>query len=212
MKLDLAELNNIDFNDVGKWPIPVKVVAILMLCAVVLFAGYWFDTQGQLETLDEVRAKEEELKNIFRQKQGLASNLASYKDQMEEMQRSFGAMLRQLPSETEVAELLIDISQAGLSNGLEFELFRPEEEVPADFYAELPIKLRVTGKYHEFGLFVSDVASLPRIVTLHDFSIERRARREGESQGKLVMEAIAKTYRYLDEEEQLAQQEKEAEQ
>lgn len=193
--MNLNELNELDFQDMGNWPLPAKVMAIVFLCALILFAGYWFDTKDQQAQIDRLEQTERKLKQDFRVNAGKAANLELYKQQMVEMQQSFGAMLKQLPSRTEVAELLVDISQTGLASGLEFELFQPTAEVPLEFYAELPIKLRVTGDYHEFGNFVSGVAALPRIVTLHDFAISPA------KDGKLVMEATAKTYRYLDEEE-----------
>ena len=200
MKLNLAELKNIDFNDYGKWPLPVKIIAIALLCVALVGAGFWFDTRVQLESLDVVRSKEGELKEIFKVKQNQASNLDDYKSQMEQMKRSFGTMLRQLPSKTEVDDLLQDVSQTGLKNGLQIDLFKPESEIPAEFYAELPITIKMTGDFHEFGKFVSDVASLPRIVTLHDFSITPVKNNETK-EVSLMMQATAKTYRYLDEEE-----------
>jgi len=193
--MNLNELNELDFQDMGNWPLPAKVMAIVFLCALILFAGYWFDTKDQQAQIDRLEQTERKLKKDFRVNAGKAANLELYKQQMVDMQQSFGAMLKQLPSRTEVAELLVDISQTGLASGLEFELFQPTAEVPLEFYAELPIKLRVTGDYHEFGNFVSGFAALPRIVTLHDFTITPA------KDGKLVMEATAKTYRYLDEEE-----------
>lgn len=195
--IDLEQLKTLDFNDVGSWPVAAKVIAMVLLSVAVLFAGYWFDTQQQLDVLAQAEKKEVELKETFKAKQIKAINLEAYKQQMADMERSFGAMLRQLPSKTEVAELLVDISQAGLANGLEFELFKPLGEVPAEFYAELPIDVKVTGRYHDFGKFVSDVAALPRIVTLHDISIT-----VGKESGKgaaLSMSAKAKTYRYMEE-------------
>ena len=197
LNFDLSELNNIDFNDVARWPMPLKVVAIILLCAMVLGAGIWFDTRNQLDMLEKASRKESTLKKEFENKQGKAANLDAYKAQMDEMKKSFGTMLRQLPGETEVEALLVDISQTGLANGLEFELFKPGKEKPAEFYAELPIQIRVDGSYHDFGRFVSDVAALPRIVTLQDFSIKPI---KDKGSGKLVMEATARTYRYLDEE------------
>ncbi|MDT8403149.1 type 4a pilus biogenesis protein PilO [Sulfuriflexus sp.] len=193
--MNLNELNELDFQDMGNWPLPAKVMAIVLLCALILFAGYWFDTKDQQAQIDRLEQTERKLKQDFRVNASKAANLELYKQQMVDMQQSFGAMLKQLPSKTEVAELLVDISQTGLASGLEFELFQPTAEVPLEFYAELPIKLRVTGDYHEFGNFVSGVAALPRIVTLHDFVITPA------KDGKLVMKATAKTYRYLDEEE-----------
>lgn len=201
--MNLAELKeqlqNLDIKDVGNWPVVIKGGAIAIICAVVLAAGVWFDTRSQFDELEQARKKEDTLKADFAQKQHKAANLAVYKQQMEEMKRSFGTMLRQLPSKTEIAELLVDISQTGLSNGLEFELFKPEAEVPEDFYAVLPIKIKVTGDYHEFGKFVSDVAVLPRIVTLHDINITPSKGDKNNDGNHLVMEVTAKTYRYLEE-------------
>jgi type IV pilus assembly protein PilO len=197
LNINLSDLNNIDFNDVARWPLALKVVAIILLCAAVLGAGIWFDTRNQLDMLEKAGKKEVELKGIFAKKQNKAANLADYKAQMDDMKKSFGTMLRQLPGETEVEALLVDISQTGLANGLEFELFKPGSESPAEFYAELPIQIKVIGNYHDFGRFVSDVAALPRIVTLHDFSISQN---KTKGQAGLIMEATAKTYRYLDEE------------
>ena len=197
------QLETLDPKDVGNWPIFIKGAAIVILCALVLFAGFWFDTRSQLDQLGQAQKKEKTLKETFSHKQHMAANLAIYKQQMAEMKRSFGTMLRQLPSKTEIAELLVDISQTGLTNGLNFELFKPEAEVPADFYAILPITIRVTGDYHEFGKFVSDVAVLPRIVTLHNIQISpANTRGKKTDGGKLVMELTAKTYRYVEEDGQ----------
>lgn len=200
--MKLSDVNDLDFHDMGNWPGAAKAGAIAIVCALLLGAGYYFDTRDQLEQLNRHERKENELKDTFKKKANKAANLEAYKQQMVEMEQSFGAMLKQLPSKTEVAELLVDISQTGLASGLEFELFKPQGETPREFYAELPIQLRVVGDYHEFGSFVSGVAALPRIVTLHDFSITPN------KDGKLVMEATAKTYRYLDDEELQAQEEK----
>lgn len=198
---DLAEiqqqLQNLDIKDVGNWPIVIKGGVIVILCAIVLAAGFWFDTRTQLDELEQARKKEDTLKADFSQKQHKAANLSVYRQQMVEMKQSFGTMLRQLPSKTEIAELLVDISQTGLTNGLEFELFKPEAEVPAEFYAVLPINIRVTGDYHEFGKFVSDVAVLPRIVTLHDIRIVPA--KDDKNHKNLIMDVTAKTYRYLEE-------------
>ncbi|MGD8742362.1 MAG: type 4a pilus biogenesis protein PilO [Granulosicoccaceae bacterium] len=198
--MKLSDLNELDIHDIGNWPGVAKAGAILIVCAILLFAGYWFDTRDQLSQLDRHERKEKELKDTYKFKANKAANLEAYKQQMVEMEQSFGAMLKQLPSRTEVAELLVDISQTGLASGLEFELFKPQGEIPLEFYAELPIQLRVIGEYHEFGNFVSGVAALPRIVTLHDFSISPQ-----QESGKLIMEAKAKTYRYLDDDELQAQ-------
>lgn len=191
--MNLADLNNLDLNHMGSWPAPVKAVAILVVCVAVLGAGYWFDTRHQIEALDTARQEEVKKKQAFEAKQRTAANLEPLKNQLEEMKQSFGAMLRQLPNQAEIDALLVDISQTGLAAGLEFELFQPLGEVPEEFYAVKPIKLKVSGDYHEFGEFVSGVAALPRIVTQHDISI-RPAGEKG-----LVMEATAKTYRYIDE-------------
>ena len=201
--MNLAELKeqlqSLDIKDVGNWPVVIKGGAIAIICAVVIAAGFWFDTRNQIDELDQARKQEISLKEDFSAKQNLAANLKTYEHQMEEMKRSFGTMLRQLPSKTEIAELLVDISQTGLNNGLEFELFKPEAEVPEDFYAVLPIKIKVTGDYHEFGKFVSDVAILPRIVTLHDINIVPDKDDKNNDGNHLVMEVTAKTYRYLEE-------------
>ena len=193
--MNLSDLNDLDPNDIGNWPMPAKVGAIVILCGLILFLGYYFDTKDQLAQLERHERTEQDLKKTFKTKANKAANLDAYKQQMADMKQSFGAMLKQLPSKTEVAELLVDVSQTGLASGLEFELFKPLGEVPLDFYAELPIELRMKGDYHEFGNFVSGVAALPRIVTLHDFNIIPA------KDGGLIMEAKAKTYRYLEEEE-----------
>src|SRR3569623_1800324 len=207
MKLNIAEmrqqLQGLELSDIGNWPNFAKTGAIIILCGVVLGLGFWFDTRGQMEELDGIKKKEQDLKTDFVAKQHKAANLTVYREQMVEMKKSFGTMLRQLPSKTEIAELLVDISQTGLSNGLEFELFKPEAEKPAEFYAELPIKIKVTGSYHELGNFVSGVAQLPRIVTLHDIIISpvaaKNAAKPDASGDNLMMELTAKTYRYLEE-------------
>ena len=196
----LEELNELDLTNIGVWPLPVKVVVVLIVCVLVGVGGYYFDIEEQLNRLSDVEKKEVELRNTFEVKQAKAANLDAYKKQLEEMKQSFGAMLRQLPNKTEVADLLVDVSQTGLASGLEFELFKPEAEVPREFYAELPIQLKVTGQYHEFGRFISGLAALPRIVTIHDIKIQPRGK-QSEGDRLLVLEATAKTYRYLDEEE-----------
>lgn len=193
--MNISELNNLDFNNIGSWPIAAKAAAIITICAAVLFAGYWFDTQEQMQMLEQIRGKEQDLKQTFEQKQADAANLEAYKAQMSEMEKRFGALLLKLPSKTEIAELLVDVSRVGLDAGLEFELFKPGTEIPRDFYAEFPINLRVRGSYHQLGNFVSGVAALPRIVTIHDLSLKK------EKDGELVMTATANTYRYLEKSE-----------
>jgi type IV pilus assembly protein PilO len=192
----IEDLQRLDANNIGNAPPVVKGLVIGVICIVVLALGIYFDTTNQYSALQLAQKKELQLKKTFEDKQGKAANLDSYQNQMADMEKIFGEMLRQLPSKTEVAALLVDISQVGVASGLEFELFKPQSEIPIEFYAELPINLRVTGNYHDFGNFVSGVAALPRIVTIHDFSISNRKDDPG-----LVMEATAKTYRYLDEEE-----------
>jgi len=193
--MNLQDLNNLNLRNAGSWPAPAKAGTIVFLSALLLGAGYWVDTRNQLERLSQAEQQEQEKRTALEQKQRKAANLEPLKQQLEEMKQSFGAMVRQLPNQAEIEALLVDISQTGLASGLEFELFEPQAEVPKDFYAEKPIKIRVTGKYHEFGEFVSGVAALPRIVTQHDISI----RPKSQDNSELVMEATAKTYRYLED-------------
>ncbi len=195
--MKLSDLNSLDFNNIGGWPAPAKAGAIVIICAALLGSGYWFFTKPQLESLERARTEEKDKRATFEAKQLKAANLEPLKAQLEEMKQSFGAMLRQLPNQAEMEGLLVDISQTGLASGLEFDLFEPEREIRKDFYAEKPIKIEVTGTYHEFGEFVSGVASLPRIVTQHDISIRPKDERHPD---QLVMDATAKTYRYLEEE------------
>lgn len=199
MKIDLEQIqgqfSNLDPDNIGNWPILVRGLIILLVCAAVLGAGYYFDTQNQIEALERVQSQEDRLKREFEQKQAKAANLEGYQAQMVEMEESFGTMLRQLPGRTEVEDLLDDITQKGLGSGLEFILFRPAAEARRDFYAELPIAIDVRGNYHQMGEFVSGVAALPRIVTLHNISI---ASGQGD---KLTLTATARTYRYLDDDE-----------
>lgn len=192
--MKLSELRSIDLKTLGTAPAPVKGGVIVLLCALLAGGGYYFDTQKQLEQLKKVEAVEGELRQTFETKQKKAANLDLYKAQLEEMRRSFGAMLRQLPSETEIPSLIVDISQTGLASGLEIDLFKPGPEVRKDFYAEKPIQLRVRGDYHEFGKFASGVAALPRIVTLHNIALA-----PGKDGDLMIMEATAKTYRYLED-------------
>ena len=196
------DLNNLDFSNVGAWPTAVKIALIIIVCAAVAVAGFFLDVKKQIEKLERAEKQEVTLKQEFETKQAKAVNLDAYKQQLTEIEESFGAMLRQLPSKTEVEGLLVDISQTGLASGIEFQLFRPKGERFIEFYAELPISMKMTGSYHEFGNFVSGVAALPRIVTLHDISIT-----DDKQSQNLTMEVTAKTYRYLDEAE-IAQQKK----
>ncbi len=197
--MKFPDLNQLDFSDVGGWPLPTKVAAIVIVCAISLGAGFWFDTQEQLKILDQSREREKELKSTFEIKQSKAANIDAYRKQMVDMKKSLGTMLQQLPGKTEVEGVIDDVSQMGLTSGLEFDLFKPEKETPIEFYAELPIKIKVVGGYNEIGAFVSGVAALPRIVTLHDISIIPMEAKKDKKKGSLVMEATAKTYRYLEE-------------
>jgi len=191
--MNIQDLNELDLSNIGMWPAPIKAVLILILCAGIGFGYYKLHTEDQLVSLEKQQKSEQKLRRTFEEKQAKAVNLDRYKAQLEEMKQSFGTMLRQLPNKTEVAELLVDVSQTGLATGLEFELFDPQGEARKEFYAELPINIRVKGSYHQFGAFISGLASLPRIVTIHNISIKP----SGDS---LIMDATAKTYRYLDEE------------
>lgn len=193
--MNLSEINW-DLEAAGTWPVPVKIAAIILLSAAVAGLWFYFDTREQLAQLETVRKKEIDLKQTFARKQKKAANLEEYKQQLAEMEKTFGDMLRQLPNKAEVPALLVDVSQTGLASGLEFELFQPQGEVKKDFYAELPIKVRVTGNYDQLGMFVSGLAALPRIVTVHDVAIEPI-----KDSDRLVMNAIIKTYRYLEEDE-----------
>lgn len=195
MALTMDDLRSIDFNDIAGWPRSVKVAAAVLICIVILGAGYWFIIKDQLAELEKVERAEVALKQEFEGKKALAVNLEAYKQQMVEMQERFGVMLRQLPNRTEVPELLIDITQTGLGRGLQFDLFQPRNKRVADFYAELPVNIRVRGTYHQLGEFVSDVAALPRIVTIDDLVLSPSG---GDI---LTMSAVAKTYHYLDEEQ-----------
>jgi type IV pilus assembly protein PilO len=190
------DLNNLDLSNIGAWPTAVKIAIIIIVSVLVFVAGYFLDIQKQQEKLERTERQELTLKKDFETKQAKAVNLEAYKQQLKEIEESFGAMLRQLPSKTEVEGLLVDISQTGLASGIEFQLFKPQGEKFIEFYAELPIQMKMTGGYHEFGNFVSGVAALPRIVTLHDISITNDQKSE-----LLTMEVTAKTYRYLDDEE-----------
>jgi type IV pilus assembly protein PilO len=206
LKALFDQLRSLDPNDPGRWPLAVRTGTVLLLFILASSLGYWyFVWKAKRPELLEARAQETELWSTLENKARKAANLQAYKDQLAEMEKSFGAMLRQLPNRTEVPNLLVDISQTGLAAGLVEKLFQPQGEVRKDFYAELPISIRLTGNFHQMGIFASGIAALPRIVTLHDVEIlpaGRDARGGGGVPGELTMNVTAKTYRYLDEDEQ----------
>jgi type IV pilus assembly protein PilO len=193
----IEELQSLDINGPGRWPLAFRAVAVaLVFVAVAAFGAYMFVIKTEMPLLERAEREEQELRATFEQKQRKAANFDAYRTQLAEIERSFGTMLRQLPGRTEVPSLLVDISQTGLGAGLEEKLFQPTGEIQRDFYAELPIKIRLTGSYHELGNFVSGIAALPRIVTLHDIAITPVST---DSVDELTLDVTAKTYRYLDE-------------
>jgi len=195
----MADLQTLDAQNPGGWPSWVRVAASVLLGIMILAAGLWFAVQPLRDELAAAEAQEVDLRGEFERKQKKVAALDAYKEQLKEMERSFGAMLRQLPSRTEVANLLADISQTRVASALEEELFQPQAEIPRDFYAEIPNRIVVTGSYHEMGAFVSAVAALPRIVTIDE--VELKPAGGTAPRGELRMTALAKTYRYLDESE-----------
>jgi type IV pilus assembly protein PilO len=194
--MTLDDLKNIDLNNIAGWPTPIKIGGIALICVALLFLGYWFLIADEITQYEQEQAKEATLKDQYLNKKSMAINLPAYKQQMDEMHQAFGTLLRQLPNKTEVPNLLVDITQAGVGRGLSFVLFKPEKEKPQEFYAELPINIKVTGGFHEMGQFVSDLAALPRIVTVGGIDISADAKT-----GTLTMAAIARTFRYLEPEE-----------
>ncbi len=191
----LDDLKNLDPKKIGSWPILPKLGVLLISLLLIVGAGYWFDWQYQIEQIDAEKEKEEQLRTTFIDKKKQAINLAAYIKQKDDIEKQFGALLKQLPGKSEMDALLTDINQAGLGRGLQFELFKPaQQEVMKDFYAELPITLKITGSYHDIGAFASDIGKLSRIVTLNDISLASK-------DGSLTMDATAKTFRYLDEDE-----------
>jgi type IV pilus assembly protein PilO len=204
MALNLNEIvddfRRLNWQDPGTWPIIPKIVVLLAILVAVPVAGYFLDWQGQLETVDSGRNEEQKLKESYVVKKRQAVNLDLHKQQLREIDTQFGALLRQLPNKSQMDALLVDINQAGLGRGLQFDLFKPAgAESQKEFYAELPIEVKVVGNYHDMGAFAADVGALPRIVTLNDVRINSN------KDGNLVMEATARTFRYLDEEEIAAQ-------
>lgn len=203
----LEDFNNIDIKNAGSLPAAVKAVLLTALFLLVFLLGYYFLWSPALESLDSAKAKELELRQVFIDKKTQAINLAGYKQQMIDIEKTFGALLKQLPDKSQMDGLLTDINQAGLSRDLEFELFKPGQETQAEFYAEMPISIKVLGTYHNLGAFATDISRLSRIVTLNEISVTTLNKEPNKdikasaADAVLVMEAIAKTYRYLDVDE-----------
>ncbi len=197
----LEDLRTLDPREPGRWPLPIRIGAcVLWLVVLTVILGYFFVWSNESPDLDRYRQEEQKLRQEFRIKHSQAVNLDVYKQQLADIERSFGALLRELPGRTEVPNLLVDISQTGLGAGLSEKLFQPGPEVKRDFYAELPIHIRLSGSYHQLGQFVSGIAALPRIVTLHDIQIQQ----DGKDYDHLTLDVTAKTYRYLDDSEMSA--------
>ena len=195
----IEELQSLDPREPGRWPLPFRIGAVAIWLVVLTFIlGYFFVWQNESPTLDQYQQEEQKLRQEFRNKHAQAVNLSVYKQQLADIERDFGALLRQLPGRTEVPNLVVDISQTGLAAGLSQKLFQPGAELKKDFYSELPIRIRFSGSYHQFGQFVSGIAALPRIVTLHDIEIKPDGKAGYDS---LTLDVTAKTYRYLDEDE-----------
>lgn len=202
----LADFKSLDPQDVGGWPLVPRVAVLVLIFVLCVLAAWWFDWREQIDTLGQKEQQELKLKDEFLAKKRQAVNLAEYRKQLGEIDRAFGALLKQLPNKAEMDALIVDINQAGLGRGLKFELFKPGVDTLQDFYAELPIQVRVTGGYHDLGAFVSDVAQLSRIVTVSDLNIEA-----SKDTGVLRLDGVARTYRYLDDEEIARQRREKAE-
>ena len=202
--MTLDELRNLDPKQIGSWPVLPKLGALLAILLLLIIASYFLDWQGQLEAIDAAQQKETTLRATFLEKKKQAIDIEAYRKQLADIEKSFGTLLKQLPGKSEMEALLTDINQAGLGRGLQFELFKPNTtENMSEFYAELPITIRVTGGYHDMGAFASDISKLSRIVLLNDVQLTQN------KDGAITMDAVAKTYRYLDEDE-LAKQKKAA--
>jgi len=194
--MTLDDLRRLDPKKIGSWPLGPKLGALAVLLVLILFVSYWFDWQHQMDDLNTHRDKEAQLRQTFLEKKRQAINLEAYRKQLDDIEKSFGALLKQLPSKSEMDALLTDINQAGLGRGLQFELFKPAgSENFSEFYAELPIQVKITGGYHDFGAFATDISKLSRIVTLNEIGMTTT------KDGSITMDAVAKTFRYLDEEE-----------
>jgi len=195
--MTLDDFRRLNPREIGTWPVLPKLITLFVLLVGVVFSGYWFDWRIQVQELDAARQKEQQLRTSFIGKQKQAVNLDAYREQLATIEQEFGEMLKQLPNKSEMEALLTDINQAGLGRGLQFVLFKPApSESKSEFYAELPISIKLTGNYHDMGAFASDVSQLPRIVTLSNISLK-----QDKKSGGLEMAATARTYRYLDEEE-----------
>ncbi len=211
----VEELKSLDTNDPGRWPLPFRIAAVVIIFLLVAIGGVYMTVyKNKVPQLEAAEARETELKSQFELDQRKAANLADYKEQLEQMKRSFGTMLRQLPGQTEIPNLIVDISQTGLGAGLDEKLFETQNEVRREFYAEKPIKIRLAGGYHEIAHFASGVAALPRIVTLHDIQIKPEVdrtrgndnnNRRGPLREQLIIDVTAKTYRYLEDDEEEAE-------
>lgn len=202
--MTLDELNKLDLKTLADWPLASKLVALGLLCVTIIGAGWWFDWRSGMEALDTSKQKETELRGVFTTKKNQAINLDAYKKQLEDIEQAFGALLKQLPNKQEMDALITDVNQAGLGRGLQFELFKPDAETISEFYAETPIHVKVTGSYHDIAAFVSDVSKLSRIVTLQNIAMEPA------KDGVLNMDAVVRTYRYLDDEEVIARKQQQA--
>ena len=197
MEFNLNDFKNLDVENIGEWPKTVKLCGAILVFLIIGFLGWQYDLSSMENKVEQAKKKEVDLKNSFEFKQQKAANLPALKQQLKDIEETFGDLLKRLPSKSEIGELLVDISQQGLGAGLEFELFKPGDEQPRDFYAEVPIEIKVLGSYHQFGNFISGVSDLPRIVTNNQIAIYR-----DKNEGEMVLETIAKTYRYIDDEDQ----------
>jgi type IV pilus assembly protein PilO len=192
----IEDFRTLDTRDPGNWPILPKIIILAAVFVAVLVAGWWFDWRDQLEQLEAKQSQEEQLRQEYVSKKRQAVNLDEYRKQLNEIDRAFGTLLKQLPNKSEMEALLVDINQAGLGRGLQFDLFKPGNEATKDFYAELPINISLSGNYHDLGAFAGDLAKLSRIVTLSEINLDG-----SKDQQRLKLEAVATTFRYLDEEE-----------
>lgn len=204
--MTLDELNKLDLKTLADWPLPTKLAALVVLFVAIVAAGWWFDWRGGMEALNASKQKETELRSVFATKKNQAVNLEAYTKQLVDIEQAFGALLKQLPNKQEMDALITDVNQAGLGRGLQFDLFKPDAETVTEFYAETPITVKVTGGYHDIAAFVSDVSKLSRIVTLQNISLAPA------KEGVLNMDAVVKTYRYLDDEEVIARKQQSKEQ